>query len=481
MNRRVLSGLAALVMAGLAASAVEARNPHCAGGIQYVVQGLRDRDKGNMEDYQRQMGKAIDQLSLCAEQDPADFEARGYLGWAYAEVDSAGPAGKAFDAAIAGLSEKGDKKKLDIVVNNRESYWAKAFNEGIKEINNAQAAYENFTAEPQDDAEKELKEQARKSYANALLWLTRAKLLKEGHPATLRNIATAHALTGDFDSAEATLVNGLKEAAADTGVAQIRETLRQVRANKAGQLLEAKKYDQAIAYYQELSKAEPTNADHLRGLGSAFTSRAQTKEGAARAADWKASAEAYAAAVALDPKDADIQYMAGQAYSKAGEHAAAEKYWRQAVALKPDDLDAVRELAICLGELKKYDEAVKGLAEAIARKPEEKNLYQSMGTIYNKAGDSKKTTQLYMVFLAMQRGSVIEGGKAADAAKAGSAAANTKASLGTPDKAYEWETDGQKLVTWAYFSKKQAYTFETGSMGLIQKSDWTPTAPVASQ
>ncbi len=481
MNRRLLSGLAALMMAVLAAPAADARNPHCAGGIQYVVQGLRDKDKGNFEDYQRQMGKAIDQLTKCAEQDPADFEAIGYLGWAYAEVDSAGPAGVAFQNAINGLAAKGDKKKHDIVVNNRESYWAKAFNEGIKEINNAQAAYEDFGAEPQDDAEKELKQQARKSYDNALLWLTRAKLLRQGHPPTLRNIATAHALMGDFDKAEATLVNGLQEAAADTGVAQIRETLRQVRANKAGQLLENKKYDQAIAYYQELSKAEPTNADHLRGLGSAHTSRAQTLEGAARAADWKASAEAYAKAVSLDPKDADLQYMAGQAYSKAGDAATAEKFWRQAVALKPDDLDAVRELSYCLSELKKYDEAAKILGEALSSKPEEKNLYQAMGTVYNKAGDTKKTTQLYMVFLAMQRGTLVEGAKAVEAAKAGSAAANTKASLGTPDKAYEWETEGQKLVTWAYFSKKQAYTFETASMGLIQKSDWTATAPVASQ
>jgi len=481
LNRRLLSGLAALSLCGLAASAAEARNPHCAGGIQYVVQGLRDKDKGNTEDYQRQMGKAIDQLSLCATEDPADLEAIGYLGWAYAEVDSAGPAGEAFDKAIAGLSAKGDKKKLDIVVNNRESYWAKAFNEGIKEINNAQAAYENFAKPPADDAEKELKAQAQKSYDAALLWLTRAKLLRQGHAGTLRNIATAHALMGDFDKAEATLVNGIQEAAADTAVGTIKETLRQVRANKAGQLLEAKQFDQAIAYYTELAKAEPTNADHLRGLGSALTSRAQTKEAAQRGPDWKASAEAYQKAVALDPKDADLQYMAGQAFSKAGDHATAEGFWRQAVALKPDDLDAVRELSICLSELKKYSEAVTVIGDAIGKHPEEKNLYQAMGTVYNKAGDTKKTTQLYMVFLAMSRGAVKPGAEAADAAKAGSAAANTKGSLGTPDKAYEWETDGQKLVTWAYFGKKQAYTFEQVSMGLIQKSDWTPTAPTASK
>ena len=65
------AGLAmlALVMAG----AAEARNPNCAGGIQYVVQAMRDKEKGNLEDYQREMLKAVDRLTLCASEDPEDL------------------------------------------------------------------------------------------------------------------------------------------------------------------------------------------------------------------------------------------------------------------------------------------------------------------------------------------------------------------------------------------------------------------------
>jgi tetratricopeptide (TPR) repeat protein len=481
VKHRALVGVAVLTAAVVAADAALARNPHCAGGIQYVVQGLRDKDKGNTEDYLRQMGKAIEQLTMCSEQDPADLEAMGYLGWALAEVDSAGPAGAAFARAIAGLEAKGDKKKTEIVSNNRESYWAKAFNDGIKAINDAQSAYEDYSRTPADDGEKALKEEATRKYGAALLSLTRANQLKPGHTATIRNIATAYALQGDFDRAESALVAGTKEVQGDSAVKQVQETLRSVRANKAGQLLDAKKYDEAIAYYGELAKAEPTNADHFRGLGSALTSRAQTVQGDARAADWKASAEAYAKAVGFDAKDPDLQYMAAQAYAKAGDHATAEKHWREAVALKPSDLDAVRELSISLGELKKYAEGVQVLGAAIDKNPEEKTLYQAMGTLYNKAGDNAKTTQLYMVFLAMQRGTAMPGPAAAGEAKAGSAAANTKSSLGDPDKAWKWETDGQKLVTWAYFSKRQAFTFEQASMGLIQKSDWTPSAPAAKK
>ncbi len=74
--------IASVVLLGAAATfslagSAAARNPHCAGGIQYVVGGLRDKDKGMTEDYLRQMNKAVAQLEMCASEDPADLEALG--------------------------------------------------------------------------------------------------------------------------------------------------------------------------------------------------------------------------------------------------------------------------------------------------------------------------------------------------------------------------------------------------------------------
>src|SRR5262249_54380422 len=104
---------AAALLVAMTAGLAQARNPHCSGGILYVTQGMRDKDKGDAESYQRQMHKAVAELEQCTAEDPSDAEAMGYLGWAYAEIDSAGPAGKAFAASIAGLTAKGDKKKAD--------------------------------------------------------------------------------------------------------------------------------------------------------------------------------------------------------------------------------------------------------------------------------------------------------------------------------------------------------------------------------
>src|SRR6185369_11766785 len=100
LNKRFLAIAAMLAVLLFGAGVASARNPHCAGGIQYVVQGLRDKDRGMSEDYQREMNKAVDQLTTCSTEDPADLEAVGYLGWALAELDSCGPAGAAFQKSI---------------------------------------------------------------------------------------------------------------------------------------------------------------------------------------------------------------------------------------------------------------------------------------------------------------------------------------------------------------------------------------------
>lgn len=467
MSARTLTGaLAALALLAVAGPAW-ARNPHCAGGIQYVVQGLRDKEKGNMDDYTREMNKAVDQLSQCAAEDSADLEAVGYLGWAYAEVDSAGPAGLWFGKAIAGLEAKGDKKKLEMTVNNRDSYWARAYNDGINKIKDGQSFGDVGD-----------KDKARASYDQAIASLTRAKLLRPGHAQTIRNLATAYALSGDYDRAEAVLRNGITEAAADTAAGSLTEALRTVRSNKASALLDAKKYDEAVAYYTELTKAEPKNSDLWMGLGSALFSRAPTKPEADRKGDFKAAGDAYATAFTLKPGDPNLAFNAALAYQNCGELALAENEWRADLKANPNDPEALSALGSTLADEQKYDEAITTLHQAIAAKPDNKVFYRQLGAAYYKAGNSPKSAELTMVYLAMDKGTAAaDAAAAAKAAKAGSAAANTAASLGAPTQVFDWDYDTHKYQTWIYTAKKQAFTFDVGTgMTLVQKSDWS--APV---
>ena len=481
MNKRFLVAVTSLAVLLFGVSVASARNPHCAGGIQYVVQGLRDKDRGMTEDYTREMNKAVDQLTQCSTEDPNDLEALGYLGWALAELDSCGPAGAAFQKAIDGLNAKNDTKKLEIVVANRDHYWSAAYNDGIAKINAAQQVYPEFTKEPTEE-EKPLKAEAAKNYDAAIKSLTRAKLLKPTSAITIRNLGTAYALQGQFKEAETVLKNGQVEAAGDKDVGGLAEALKTVEANIANQFNETKDYPKAIAYYTDLIKTQPDNADAYSGLGSAYFNKAGTEQDAARRGDFKAAGDAYSKAFALKkPVTTDLGFNAALAYQQAGELALSEAQWRAVLKETPDDPEALSALGSTLADMQKFDEAVTVLMRAVTLKPDNKTYFRQAGAVFSKAGNNPKSTEMLMAYMAMNSGKENpDPAGAAKAAKAGSAAANTGGSMGAPDKVFDWESDSRKLQTWFYFAKKQAFTFDVaGGMTLVQKTDWSTTGSAA--
>ena len=457
-----------LAVSGIA----EARNEHCAGGIQYVVQAMKDKEKGNTDDYQREINKAVQQLTQCSSDDPNDFEALGYLGWAYAEVDSAGPAGQAFQKAIDGLKQKGDPKKADLVSNTRDSFWANRFNDGIQKINDAQKAYPDYGKAPANDADKTLRDEATRNYNAAIQSLTKALLLKPGNPMTLRNLGSVYAFMGDFKNAEAEFREGLKVAPNDSGLVA---SMHSVRANYAGQLIDQKKFDEAITFYSDLIKTDTNNPDLYLGVADAHFKRAQEQKGDAAKADYKAAGDAYARAAQLKSGDADLPFNAALSYQNAGDYATAETEWKATLALRPKDADAKSALGQALSEQQKYAEAVKILQAGILDDPKNKILHRQLGAVYTKMQNNAKSTEELMVYLALQNGKpVSDPGAAAKGAPAGSAAAKTLASMGTPEDVVPWTVDQQKIETWFYWKKNQAYHFQSGA--LYGKSDWGTVA-----
>lgn len=463
------------IAAALFAGVAEARNPHCAGGIQYVVQAMHDKDKGNADDYQREIMKAVGQLEQCSTEDPADLEALGYLGWAYAEVDSCGPAGVAFQKAVDGLKTK-DPKKADWVRNNRDSYWAGKFNDGISKINAAQEAYPDFGKAPENDADKTLHDEAKKNYDAAITSLTRASLLKPGNAQTMRNLGSVYAFMGDYRTAEGVFREGLKSAPDDSALAA---SLKSVRTGYAAQLLEQKKYDEAVSFYNELLKSDPNSSDLYLGLADAYFKRAADAHGDAAKPDYKLAGAAYAKAASLKPADADLPFNAALAFQNAGEWPSAETQWRACLKLRPNDVDAMSALGQTLSEQKKYDEAVKVLQGGVMANPKNKVLHRQLGAVYTKMQNNLKSTEELMVYLALQNGTpVADAAKAAQGAPAGSVAAKTLASMGTPEEVIPWEVDQQKIESWFYWSKNLAFHFQNGA--LYGKSDWSTTGAAAS-
>jgi tetratricopeptide (TPR) repeat protein len=480
------------------AGVAEARNPNCAGGIQYLDQALRDNEKGNKEDYQREIGKALQRLEMCVAEDPKDLESLGYLGYVYAQVDSAALAGQAFARAIEGLTARGDKKKADWAIANRDHFWTIAFNDGINKIGEAQSMYSDYSASPSSPDEEKLKAEATVRYEEAIASLTRAWRLKPGDVRTIRNLGAVYAFRSEFDRAAAVFREGLEAARNDSSLV---EALGAIRVNQAGALVEAKKYDEAIALYESLAKSDASNAGPQMGLADAHFRRAQTwspevlppaavevikksapndqqqramREALAdslRKADFSQAGHAYAKAGTLKPDNADLPFNAALGYQNAGEMALSEAQWRIALKLRPNGVDIMSLLGAVLADQKKYDESMKVLYQAMLIDPKNKILHRQLGAVYTKAGNNARGTEELMVFLALQNGQ-----PAADAealvkkAPAGSAAAKTLASAGTPEQVYQWEADREKYETWFYWSKQTAYHFKAGVQ--VVKSDW---------
>src|SRR6185436_17096332 len=107
---------------------------------------------------------------------------------------------------------------------------------------------------------------------------------------------------------------------------------------------------------------------------------------------------------------------------------------------------------------------------------------RQLGAVYSKAGNSAKSAEMLMIFMSKKSGTKnADPAGAAKAAPAASDGAKTLAANGAPEEVWDWESDGRKLQTWAYFAKKLGFTFDKAGYKLVQKSDWSSTASVAEK
>jgi Flp pilus assembly protein TadD len=440
--RRFLGVAAASCLLAWAGEAL-ARNPHCAGGIQYVTGAFRDKEKGNMEDYQRQVQKAIQQLNQCALEDPKDFEAMGYLGWIYAEADSAEQAGRWFDKAIAGLNEKGDKKKAEWAGNNRDSYYARYFNGGIESIKAAENAYPDMTKAPENSADETLRGEAQKAYARAEANLKKALALKPNDTSALRNLGLVYLFTGDYDRAEASFRAGVEKAPGDSALKRSLAAIPGYRANRF------------VSQAEEMFR------------------KAQQSQGEERTQAFRQAGVLYAQAARVKPDDPDPAFNAGSAFNAGGQCDSAVVYLRRSLALRSDDADALSLMGGCLAEMGQYRDAIEMLHRAVVAKPKEKLLHRQLGAAYNKAGKELRSQEEAFFAVALQLGKPGQVSQAqATASKfPQSAAAQTLASMGPPEELINWEAEGTAYETWLYWGKKQALSFAMGK--LVSKTDWS--------
>ena len=245
---------AAVLLAAVAVPRAEARNYHCAGGIQYVSQGQQEFAKGNIEDAHRIYGKAVAQLTQCLTEDPKDIEAWDYLGVAYAEMDSAEQSGQAFAQGIAKATDAGDEKKklLERLKANQQHYWVSYFNAAIKQYQTAvQSAPAGQNPAPE-------------SFLPAVEAMKKAVAEDQANPKGYCNLAAFQANAGKTEDAVATVEAGLKVAPGDSCLMQ-RKT--QVGVSIGENALKTGDFAAAAAPYEKMLAANPQDAGSALRLG----------------------------------------------------------------------------------------------------------------------------------------------------------------------------------------------------------------------
>jgi tetratricopeptide (TPR) repeat protein len=466
------AGLVAGLLAGVHGGVAEARNSNCSGGILYVTQALGAREKQDLAESRKLFLKAVNRLSLCASEDPNDFEAQGYLGWAYAEVDSAGPAGVWFQKALAGLRTKGDKKALEMVSNNRRSFWVNAYNAAIGKMKDAEALYPDFNVAPASEADSVTWNEARNAYAAAIAQFTRAQQLDPSDPTPLKSTANAYTLMGRDSMAEQVYLEAAKTMPDDTTIVQ---ALRAIRNDRGMRLIDRGQPDAAIAVFTQLIQEEPANPNRYAGLGDACFEKAQTTrpDSAARPI-YKAAGDAYAKASDLNRTESSIAFNSGISYYSAHEFALAEPVLRRAVGLKADNGQYQSYLASTLAALKKFDEAAQSFASALAAAPKDPEVHRQLGIAYNFAGVGQRASQAFLVARSLDRRAKSADDPAAVARAATGPMVRIRESAGIPDQVNDWAvqsgTEIQKIQTWYYWSKKTAYHLMGND---TVQSDWS--------
>jgi tetratricopeptide (TPR) repeat protein len=442
------TGFALLAMA-ITAGTAAARNFHCAGGIQYVIQGTKEKDKGNLEDAHRIFGKGVTQLRQCTSEDPNDSEAWSYLGWALAEVDSATESGAAFDEAEKRLV--GNPKALTIATQNRKSYWVNYYNDGLSKYKSADSLV--AVKEILNSTDPKVGE-AKAKLALSETSFRKAVALSPKEIVAYNNLAIVLALQGKFPEANAVIEQGLK---LDPNNQDPKDRKAGMINNALAEKLKAGDYEGGLALLDQMLATSPNDYDRLvQAAQTAFEQGEkldEKKDAGAKAAF--ARAQGYYGRAATAAADAgakkDMTYNQAIAAQRAGA-----------------DLDAAK--------------LVWGLVQD---NPKDKALHGMLRSAYDRMGSKKKADDEVWVILGLNDtatpvtdvpGYLAKVVKTSDAGKVLTA-------QGAPEDVRQFKSGETQIDLWYYWNKKQVFAFAGGrQVGTANWGEFGPeavTAPAA--
>ena len=145
---------------------------------------------------------------------------------------------------------------------------------------------------------------------------------------------------------------------------------------KASQLLQAKKYPEAIAQLKKTLALDPTSLDAYSTLGSTYLQMGNTKD----------AINTYKNLIRVNPTSADAYNSLGNAYLQGGNQAEAEKQYKTSARMDPSSTYAPYTLGNLYLEQERFAEAETQFSKVVKMAPKDAHGYYGLAAVDNKLG-----------------------------------------------------------------------------------------------
>ncbi len=170
-----------------------------------------------------------------------------------------------------------------------------------------------------------------------------------------------------------------------------------MHSNLANTLHALKKYDAAIAHYQQAIALEPNYAEAYSNCGIALAAQGKLS----------AAVDSYRQAIALKPDLASAYNGLGSVLKAQGKLQAAVDSYVQAIALNPQFAEAYNNAGNALQSLGRLEEAVTYYRQAVAIKPNYTDVYSNLGNALQGLGQYKDAIASYRRALELEPNSIV--------------------------------------------------------------------------
>lgn len=289
---------------------------------------------------QRLFDKAIEMLQVTVEKKPEDTEAQWLLGWLYSEKGLTKEMNVHFDHILA--SKKGKKKYGKDIHQQRNTWWTRYYNNGVKALNT-------------------------KDFNGALEAFQDARSVMPDRADTYKGMGIAHLQMGNTEEGVNAYLKAISIDSTDAGVYM----------NLGIAHMNSSNPDEAIACFKKGHKLDPKDLNLLRNMGAA-QQQAGDREGALQTAE---------KALQVDPENLQVMNMAGTMYLMGDNAERAAELLEKVMEKEPENTDAAFNLAAAYKKLKRFEDAQALFQRSIEADPKDADAWYQLGLVHKNMAD----------------------------------------------------------------------------------------------